>query len=274
MADGQRDTATGLIEVARSLRRHWRAFALSGLVVVLIVTTVLALQSPPSAESANPADDPAAAAGSSSSSPAVPSTSQPPPVDPAAPTPGYVQAGDTSMAIVPGGGPVLGTAGPLITFDVQVEGGLGLDGIQFATYVEQILADPRGWTAGGQRTFQRTSDGQAALHIMLVSPAHVESHCPGYNTGGYTSCRNGDLVVVNLARWSTGVPDYQGYLWDYRQYLINHEVGHFVGFGHVECPGAGLRAPVMMQQTLGLNGCMHNSWPYPNSPADDPNAPA
>ena len=73
----------------------------------------------------------------------------------------------------------------------------------------------------------------------------------------------GERAVINLARWATAVPDYQGDVATYRQYVVNHEVGHALGQGHEPCPGAGQPAPVMQQQTLGLEGCTKNAWPYP-----------
>ena len=56
---------------------------------------------------------------------------------------------------------------------------------------------------------------------------------------------------------------YDGALDEYRRYLVNHEVGHFLGKGHVQPAScsATTRAPVMMQQTFGLRGCAINGWP-------------
>jgi hypothetical protein len=43
--------------------------------------------------------------------------------------------------------------------------------------------------------------------------------------------------------------------------VVNHETGHWLGHGHLGCGGAGRLAPVMMQQSKGLDGCKHNPWP-------------
>ena len=45
--------------------------------------------------------------------------------------------------------------------------------------------------------------------------------------------------------------------------LVNHEVGHLLHLHHPDpqCPGKGLPAPVMTQQSTTLDGCLANPWP-------------
>ncbi|WP_137161308.1 DUF3152 domain-containing protein [Blastococcus sp. CCUG 61487] len=193
-------------------------------------------------------------------------TEAPPPPPEAAVAP-YVEQGAGTVAVVDGTGPVYGT-GPLNRFVVEVEDGIGVDGQAFAAAVEATLGDPRSWGAGGRMSFQRVGAAEAAaaqyeFKVTLVSPGSMESYCPGVGTGGYTSCRYGERAVINLARWATAVPHYDGDVETYRHYVVNHEVGHALGQGHVSCPGPGQLAPVMVQQTLGLGGCTKNAWPYP-----------
>ena len=179
----------------------------------------------------------------------------------------YVEQGAGSVSVVDGSSAVHGT-GPLERFVVEVEDGIGVDGTEFATAVETTLGDPRSWGHGGQQSFQRVGAAEAAagdydFRVSLVSPGSMETYCPGVGTGGYTSCRYGERAVINLARWETAVPDYAGDLATYRLYVINHEVGHALGHGHEQCAGPGQLAPVMEQQTLGLQGCVKNAWPFP-----------
>jgi hypothetical protein len=179
----------------------------------------------------------------------------------------YVEQGAGPVSVVDGSSPVLGT-GTLHRFLVEVEDGIGVDGAAFAQAVETTLGDPRSWGNGGQMSFQRVgvaeaTAGQYDFKVTLVSPGNMETYCPGVGTGGYTSCRYGDRAVINLARWATAVPHYDGDIETYRLYVVNHEVGHVLGNGHRDCPGAGQLAPVMQQQTLGLQGCAKNAWPYP-----------
>jgi Protein of unknown function (DUF3152) len=179
----------------------------------------------------------------------------------------YVRKGDGTVSIVDGRSRVYGK-GPLRRFVVEIEDGIGVDAAGFAHEVQATLADPRSWGHGGRMSFQRVGAADAAagrydFRVTLISPGNMELYCPGVSTGGYTSCRYGERAVINLARWATAVPDYKGDITTYRHYVVNHEVGHALGNGHQACPGRGAIAPVMQQQTLGLDGCVKNAWPYP-----------
>ncbi|MGZ4541254.1 MAG: DUF3152 domain-containing protein [Blastococcus sp.] len=258
----------------RFVRRYgWRAYAIP-LLTVATVLTLGDLVFSPAAESSAFAAGPAAALTtavappSAASSPTVSFDSE---TDSAgAPTvaaAGFVQKGAGTVSVVDGTSKVYGT-GPLQRFVVETEDGIGVNADAFAGAVLSTLADPRSWGHGGRMSFQRVGVAQAAakqydFKVTLVSPGSMEIYCPGVGTGGYTSCRYGDRAVINLARWNTAVPDYQGDVATYRLYVVNHEVGHALGHHHEFCPGAGQVAPVMQQQTLGLKGCTKNAWPYP-----------
>ncbi|SOD93591.1 DUF3152 domain-containing protein [Blastococcus haudaquaticus] len=256
-------------------RYGWRAYAIPILTLATIAVLVdLALTTPRVPTGTTGAASATTAA--RSTAPPVAEAAPPAPaegdVDPTEPAPtvgveSYVEEGAGSLSVVDGSSGVYG-AGPLNRFIVEVEDGIGVDGAGFAQAVEATLGDPRSWGNGGQRSFQRVGVAEAQagafdFKVSLVSPGSMERYCPGVGTGGYTSCRYGERAVINLARWATAVPDYEGDVATYRLYVVNHEVGHVFGNGHLDCPGAGQPAPVMQQQTLGLDGCQKNAWPYP-----------
>ncbi|WP_245679400.1 DUF3152 domain-containing protein [Actinomadura hibisca] len=158
---------------------------------------------------------------------------------------------------------VYGRGKPL-RYMVQVEGGLRQSSVQFTLAVDRVLADPRGWTAGGKWAFQRVASGPYDFVVKLASPGTTDKLCGAYGltTEGKVNCSAGKQVVVNLKRWLLLTTYYRGQSDLYHALVINHEVGHRLGVKHMTCPGAGRPAPVMQQQIFGLKGCRINGWPY------------
>ncbi|WP_327288880.1 DUF3152 domain-containing protein [Streptomyces sp. NBC_01198] len=164
--------------------------------------------------------------------------------------------------------------GKVMTFRVDVEKGLPLDPGLFSDTVFKTLNDSRSWGHGGTMTFERVSTGQADIVVTLASPGTTAKWCArsGLDTTvDNVSCDAASTprTMINAYRWAQGAQTYGPHLMHaYRQMLINHEVGHRLGHGHVGCPRNGAPAPVMMQQTkfLSLNGgptCRPNAWPFP-----------
>lgn len=170
-------------------------------------------------------------------------------------------------------GPALGGGGQLKRFRIAVESNLGPEMGELSRMTDATLADPRGWTFEQRQRFQRVPDEALSdFTIALVTRETAFRLCAKVGLDiregaiPYTSCQANDWVVINLDRWRLSTPDYVQSgtpLPTYRQYVINHEVGHQLGHVHEPCPGTGQLAPVMQQQTLGLDGCLANPWPHP-----------
>ncbi len=154
------------------------------------------------------------------------------------------------------------TRGRLIRYDVRIEDDLEVDPDEAALLIADVLNDQRSWRGTGRWRFALVPAGQPAdLHAYLVTPGTTDVLCAPLLTRGEVSCQNGNKVVLNGKRWVLGADAYGSDLKNYRRYLVNHEVGHYLGYRHVQCPGKGRSAPVMMQQTKGLAGCRKNPWP-------------
>ncbi|MEE1939177.1 DUF3152 domain-containing protein [Streptomyces sp. TRM 70361] len=166
--------------------------------------------------------------------------------------------------------------GEIVRYRVDVEDGLPLDGELFARAVHRTLNDERSWSHGDVRTFERVS-GDAGdepdFVITLASPATTGVWCAksGLDTTvDNVSCDSAatERIMINAYRWARGAETFgPERIREYREMLINHEVGHRLGKGHVNCPRDGARAPVMMQQTKTLKTggatCRPNAWPFP-----------
>jgi len=199
----------------------------------------------------------------------------------------YPVTGAGTWHVVPGTTPQVGQ-GRVFTYSVEVEDGTTFaeGDSAFATAVDATLDDPRSWVGSGQIALRRVDTGVPDFRISLTSQASTRSIC-GYDIKYEASCWDTDRgrVVINGARWVRGAGAFEGQLGLYRQYAINHEVGHVFRNPHVPCAVAGDLAPVMMQQSFGVSDdylaalternpqglqiprdgkvCRANAWPYP-----------
>ncbi|HVM18480.1 MAG TPA: DUF3152 domain-containing protein, partial [Egibacteraceae bacterium] len=149
----------------------------------------------------------------------------------------------------------------VVRYDVVASGDVRSDLAVFSAVVDDTLRDPNGWATNGAVAFvadRRDPD----LTIHLAAPAVVAAADPACSA--QYSCRVGDDVYINAGRWVRGADSYRHRGRSaYRQYVINHEVGHWLGLGHQPCSAPGAPAPIMKQQSKGLGGCEPRMWPLP-----------
>ena len=264
----------------------WRAYAIP----VLMVLTALVIADAVTAPTGSGSGEVVEPAGA----PGVIGAPVPGEVPPSGELPAggdFVRDGTGEFRVVPGGTDRVGApAAEQFTYTVEIED--GVDTVDFggddsvARMVDATLANPKSWTADGAVAFQRTSRGEPSFRVSLTSPMTIRENC-GYDIELESSCYNPSTgrVYLNLARWVRGARSFQGDIGSYRQYLVNHEVGHAIGRpDHEPCPEDGALAPIMMQQTFGVsNGdifrldpegvvpdnddtCRYNAWPFPEGP--------
>ncbi|MEU6643668.1 DUF3152 domain-containing protein [Saccharomonospora sp. NPDC046836] len=176
----------------------------------------------------------------------------------------YTKKGAGTWHVVPGSGEQVGTSPEVYTYVIEVEDGVDPSSYagddSFAQAVEGTLSDPRSWTGGGQVSLRRVDAGhpEPDFRVSLTTPdtAHRPDVCGGaipFEASCYRrNMQDGNRVVINLARWVRGALAFSSDMTGYRQYAINHEVGHALGNGHEGCPANNALAPVMMQQTFGV----------------------
>ncbi|MCX4092246.1 DUF3152 domain-containing protein [Nocardia sp. alder85J] len=202
----------------------------------------------------------------------------------------YTESGAGTWHLVPGVTPQVGAAQThLFTYTLEVENGVDTSDIggdeSVATMVEATLANPKSWIHDPRFGFQRIAGGTPDFRISLASRQTTRQLC-GFEIPIDSSCYNSDdgRVVLSDVRWVRGAVAFDGDVGSYRQYQINHEVGHAIGYhDHQPCGSDGGLAPVMMQQTFGVANddiaaldpegvvpmdgkkCRFNPWPYPRN---------
>ncbi|WP_189224515.1 DUF3152 domain-containing protein [Saccharothrix coeruleofusca] len=244
----------------------WRIYALP---VLLVLTVLVVLDSTAPGGANGGGQSPLAQDGpaASSSQPELPTVNETPPsnadlVD--IPTavlpdgPKFSEQGTGTWQVVPGSTNPVGS-GVLVEYAIAIEDGIDPqdyngDRDAFARTIDGFLSDVRSWVGTGQVAMRRVDDaGRADFVISLTSTNTTHQLC-GFQIQYESSCwdRTTKRVVINTARWVRGAKAFSNDLSSYRQYAINHEVGHAIGKGHEGCRGNGQPAPVMMQQTFGV----------------------
>ena len=197
---------------------------------------------------------------------------------------GVPSIGNGTFAVAPGGTSVVGSGSTLVRYRIELENGItwGSNPVwtpdSFAAAADAVLADPKGWIAsadhpvtdsaqhmnGASWSFQRVSGTDYSVRVLLATPGTVDKMCGsiGLKTVGQYSCRYGNVILINLRRWLRGAPGFPIDLAGYHTMVINHEMGHRLGFKHMLCPSPGTLAPVMMQETINLGGCLPNIYPF------------
>jgi len=157
------------------------------------------------------------------------------------------------------------TATREIQFSVAVEDEIGVDATELAQFVDQVLSDERSWPAGSDTVLVRVAEG-GEFQLVVSSPSTTDQLCEPLQTIGQLSCTNAGVIAINVVRWETASAGWTSDLETYRQWVVNHELGHLLGHSHVACAGGAELADVMQQQSIDLDGCLPNPWPYPDGP--------
>ena len=149
----------------------------------------------------------------------------------------------------------------MMNFSLKIESSIPIGPDCMAKLIASILNDSRGWKNITEKEFLLVSEEAADFTFIFSSPDKTDELCAPLETNGIYSCRNEEEVIINYFRWRNGALDFGNDMKTYRLYLINHETGHILGWGHTGCPKEGAIAPVMMQQSKTTGGCMAYGWP-------------
>ncbi|HEX6254773.1 MAG TPA: DUF3152 domain-containing protein [Euzebyales bacterium] len=153
-------------------------------------------------------------------------------------------------------------SGRLRTYRIEVEPAADVNLRWVTMHAERALGDRRGWTGAADWALRRVRR-RPDIRVLIATPRTVDRLCAraGLRTMGRLSCWNGQFAAINVNRWRRGSAGFTGPLRTYRRYVLNHEVGHGLGYDHRSCPRPGARAPVMQQQTIVTRPCRANGWP-------------
>ncbi|MDB5178944.1 MAG: uncharacterized protein JWN01_887 [Patescibacteria group bacterium] len=126
--------------------------------------------------------------------------------------------------------------------------------------VAAVLGAGGAWTLGGQLKFVR-AEADCNLAIRLVSPAVITALDPA--CAGHTTCQVGNVIGLNRDMWLKPPAAWTGGSDAYHGEMIDHEVGHWLGFDHASCLDTAAPKPILQAPTVVLGGCSPNWYEIP-----------
>jgi len=127
--------------------------------------------------------------------------------------------------------------------------------------IYETLNDPRGWYSLGYKFVERSKNYDFLIKKKTTGEINNETksmslHNLSVTFKGYFETTE---VWINRENWNSVPINFTGTHKEYRQYLVQHEIGHVLGYDHVTYR-VGRKCPVMYQQTKGTLKCKPNPW--------------
>ena len=123
-----------------------------------------------------------------------------------------------------------------------------------------ILNHPNGWSKFFPGFVFESTKKSPDVTITVVGEPDISAYCSIRNMS--CSYLQDPLIYINKDRWDHGSRASRLSVRDYRRYVIGHEIGHTLGFGHIRPYGTGRGpCPIMVQQTRGIGD--HTPYCFP-----------
>ena len=132
-------------------------------------------------------------------------------------------------------------------------------------FIRKTLNHQQGWVQDGHvfEVVQNHDKRDVVIHLQDRATMRKLFPQKYLRNLSVTDMRNTPFHIhIDRLNWNNVPRDFEGTLETYRQYLIQHEMGHVLGHGHQPPPRHSHKpCPVMMQQTKGTKKkCRANPW--------------
>ena len=129
------------------------------------------------------------------------------------------------------------------------------------TLIHETLNDPRGWSSLGYKFVKRVKNYDFIIKKKTKDEIKKQINDKRlYNLSvTFKGIFKTPEIWINNENWIKPPKNFTGNRKTYRQYLIQHEAGHVLGYGHKSYK-ENKNCPVMYQQTKGTTHCNPNPW--------------